>query len=68
MENLLAAGRCIGADFIAQSSLRIMPTCRAIGEACGIAAAMAVDENNNVHKINGSNVRKHMINKGAKFV
>lgn len=68
VENLLAAGRCIGADFIAQSSLRIMPTCRAIGEACGIAAAMAVDENNNVHKINGSNVRKHMINKGAKFV
>ncbi|NLB41059.1 MAG: FAD-dependent oxidoreductase, partial [Clostridiales bacterium] len=42
-ENLLVAGRCIGADFVAQSSLRIMPTCRAMGEACGIAATMSID-------------------------
>ncbi|NLB42430.1 MAG: FAD-dependent oxidoreductase, partial [Clostridiales bacterium] len=43
VENLLVAGRCIGADFVAQSSLRIMPTCRAMGEACGIAATMSID-------------------------
>ncbi|NLB43263.1 MAG: FAD-dependent oxidoreductase, partial [Clostridiales bacterium] len=66
-ENLLVAGRCIGADFVAQSSLRIMPTCRAMGEACGIAATMSIDKNISIHRVDGSNVRKHMINKGAKF-
>lgn len=67
VENLLVAGRCIGADFVAQSSLRIMPTCRAMGEACGIAATMSIDKNISIHRVDGSNVRKHMINKGAKF-
>jgi len=67
IDNLLVAGRCIGADFVAQSSLRIMPTCRAIGEACGIAASMAIDRNVNPHQIDGADVRKHMIQKGAKF-
>lgn len=67
VENLLVAGRCIGADFVAQASLRIMPTCRALGEACGIAAAMAIDEEVSIHNIDGSKVRSHMICKGAKF-
>ena len=66
--NLLVAGRCIGADFVAQSSLRIMPTCRAMGEACGIAASIAIDKNISVSKIDGSVIRQRMINKGAKFV
>ena len=67
-ENLLVAGRSIGADFVAQSSLRIMPTCRAIGEACGIAAAMSINENVGIHEIDGAEVRKHMMAKGARFV
>ncbi len=42
-ENLLVAGRCLGADFLAQASLRIQPTCRSSGEAAGIAASLALD-------------------------
>lgn len=67
IDNLLVAGRCIGADFVAQSSLRIMPICRAIGEACGIAASLAIEKNINIHSINGADVRRCMIQKGAQF-
>lgn len=67
IDNLLVAGRCIGADFVAQSSLRIIPTCRAMGEACGIAAAMAIDNNIKSAQVDGSKVREHMIKKGAEF-
>lgn len=38
-ENLLVAGRCISANFAAQASVRIQPTCMSMGEATGIAAA-----------------------------
>ena len=39
--NLLVTGRCISATHEAQASLRIMPTCACLGEAAGVAAAMA---------------------------
>lgn len=68
IDNLLVAGRCIGADFVAQSSLRIIPTCRAMGEACGVAAAMAMDNNMSLRQVDGRKVREHMIEKGAEFV
>lgn len=39
-ENLWVAGRCLSADFVAQSAVRIQPVCRAMGEAAGNAAAL----------------------------
>jgi len=45
MDNLLAAGRCISADHVAHSSLRVMPIAAALGQAAGTAAAMAVRDN-----------------------
>ncbi|MBQ8146990.1 MAG: FAD-dependent oxidoreductase [Clostridia bacterium] len=39
-KNLLVTGRCIGADHEAQASLRIMPTCTALGQASGVALAL----------------------------
>jgi hypothetical protein len=59
-DNLLVAGRNVGAEFVAQSSMRIIPTCRALGEAAGIAAALGTRD--------GSLVRAEMIRKGAEFV
>ncbi len=38
-ENLLAAGRCLSAEHVAQASARISLACLAMGEAAGIAAA-----------------------------
>lgn len=40
-DNLLVAGRCIGATHEAQASIRIMPICVCLGEAAGTAAALA---------------------------
>lgn len=42
LENLLVAGRCVSADHEGQAALRIMPTCFAMGQAAGTAAAMCV--------------------------
>ena len=41
IQNLLVAGRCLSATFVAQSSVRIQPVCRALGEAAGAAAALS---------------------------
>ena len=60
VDNLLVAGRNIGAEFVAQSSMRIIPTCRALGEAAGIAAALGLSD--------GSQIRAEMIKRGADFV
>lgn len=38
-DNLLTAGRCIGADRQMQSSVRVMPCCFLTGEAAGIESA-----------------------------
>ncbi|MCD4824245.1 MAG: FAD-dependent oxidoreductase [Phycisphaerae bacterium] len=45
VDNLLVAGRCISADHLAQSSLRIQQTCISTGQAAGTAAAMSLAEN-----------------------
>ena len=49
MENLLVAGRCISSTHEAQASYRIMPYCAELGQAAGVAAAVA--------KRNGSSLR-----------
>lgn len=42
VDNLLVAGRCISAGYLAQGSLRIQQTCMATGQAAGTAAAMSL--------------------------
>ncbi len=43
IDNLLMAGRCISAEHVAESSLRIQQTCMATGQAAGVAAAMSIE-------------------------
>lgn len=68
MENLLAVGRCASSSFVAQSCIRIQPTCRAMGEAAGIAAALACIRNIPVGEIDGGEIRQVMIQNGARFI
>ncbi|MCQ2424842.1 MAG: FAD-dependent oxidoreductase [Lachnospiraceae bacterium] len=68
IDNLLVAGRAIGCDFFAEAAARIIPTCRATGEAAGIAAAVASERGIPVRSVNGSEVRKKMIALGADFL
>ncbi|MBQ5770472.1 MAG: FAD-dependent oxidoreductase [Clostridia bacterium] len=68
VDNLLVAGRNLGAEFVAQSSIRVIPTCRAMGEAAGICASLAIDEGRkSLHGFDGARVREEMIARGAKF-
>lgn len=40
VDNLLVAGRCIGADRAMQASVRVIPACYITGQAAGVAALM----------------------------
>jgi hypothetical protein len=53
IENLIVAGRCISSTFTAQSSVRIQPTCRAMGEAAGIAASYSIKNNIKINDLDG---------------
>ncbi len=39
---LLVAGRCVSSDRLANSALRVQPSCMAMGQVAGAAAAMAI--------------------------
>jgi hypothetical protein len=59
-KNLLVAGRCISADHIAMSSIRVMATCIATGHASGIAAYIALDKNIPVDKVDVKEIQKYL--------
>ena len=44
MDNLLVAGRCLSADFMAQSGCRLIMCCLSMGESAGTAAAMSLEK------------------------
>ena len=44
VENLLVAGRCIGATSEAAGAVRVIPPCMALGQAAGTAAALALEQ------------------------
>lgn len=60
LEGLMMAGRCISAEFLAESSLRIQPIARTLGEAAGIGAAISVREGIPAGGISGRRVREEM--------
>ena len=51
VENLLVAGRCLSADRMAASALRVQGTCMATGQAAGAAAALAAARNCDVRAV-----------------
>jgi len=65
IDNLLVAGRCISASFIAESSIRIQPNCHAIGQAAGVAAALAIKEGLTVRELDGVKLRQTLVKRGA---
>jgi hypothetical protein len=44
VQNLLVSGRCISSTHTAASSARLTPSCMAIGQAAGLAAALAAQQ------------------------
>ena len=65
IENLLVAGRCHSATRGAHASTRVTATAMAMGEAAGVAAAMAVEGRANVQEIKGETVKEIAVEAGG---
>lgn len=65
LDNLLVAGRCLSATHEAQASVRIMPICAAMGEAAGVALAVAKSTGKNTHTVDIATVRDELKKNGA---
>ena len=63
--NVLAAGRCLSADTLAQSSARVMTTCAMMGQAAGIAAARCADQGTAVADVDAAALRCELTRRGA---
>ena len=59
--NLLVAGRCVSAESEAAGAIRVMPPCMGMGEAAGVAAAIAVHDNVDVRNLNVEKLRNKLI-------
>ncbi len=51
LRNVLVAGRSISCERLVQGAIRIMPVCLGLGEAAGVAAALAANGNCDVHQV-----------------
>ncbi|HUV06721.1 MAG TPA: FAD-dependent oxidoreductase [Spirochaetia bacterium] len=66
-ENLLVAGRSISATHEAQGAIREMPTCIAVGQGAGVAAALAARDNIPVRRIDVAVLQKALSTQGVKL-
>ena len=67
IDNLLLAGRNISVDRMAHGSTRVMPACMAIGEAAGLAAAMAAKKGRDFTSTNIKQLQNSLRKQGAKI-
>lgn len=58
IDNLIVTGRAISTTHEALSSIRIMPTCFALGQAAGAAAAIAIKKNIKPRAVDYQDLRK----------
>lgn len=65
MEGLMTTGRCLSADSYAVSAVRMNRDMFRLGEACGIAAALAVKEGRSVWEIGRTALKKRLLARGC---
>lgn len=65
LDNVLVAGRSISCDRVVQGSVRVMPVCLAMGEAAGLAAALAVSKGTDTHSVDTEHLRTSLKQYGA---
>jgi len=64
-DNMLVAGRCLSATHEAHSAVRILPICACMGEAAGLACAVAYHAGANTHTVDIRIVQQKLREKGA---
>ncbi|CAM3416056.1 FAD-dependent oxidoreductase [Marinicrinis lubricantis] len=67
VDNLLLAGRCISTTHEAQATTRLTPSCMAIGEAAGAAAAITAQNHTAARDINIQQLQQRLIASGAEL-
>jgi len=65
IDGLLVSGRCISADYQAMGAMRVMGPCIAIGEAAGVAAAMAAKADVQPRQVDVDALRETLTDVGA---
>ncbi|NLT66098.1 MAG: FAD-dependent oxidoreductase [Acidobacteria bacterium] len=65
LENLLAAGRCISADFELADTLRLIPICWVTGQAAGVAAAISIQDKCRPRDVNIAKLQSILRKQGA---
>lgn len=66
-DNLLVAGRCISATHEAQAAVRIMPICACVGQAAGLASAIAYKDSCAVRVVDIDKLHTLLTDCGAIF-
>ncbi|MBR1685049.1 MAG: FAD-dependent oxidoreductase [Clostridia bacterium] len=65
IRNLLVTGRCVCATHEAAASVRITPTAMALGQAAGVAAAIACSEERPVGEVDVHRLQRALLEAGA---
>ncbi len=65
IENLLVTGRCASASFEAQASIRLTPSAGSMGQAAGIAAALAAKGGLSVGQVDVAELQRLLRRNGA---
>jgi hypothetical protein len=65
LENLLAAGRCVSAEFLVADTLRLIPVCWVTGQAAGVAAALSVKDRCRPRQVNIARLQNLLRQQGA---
>ena len=65
--NLAMAGRCFSTDQLALSSARVATTASMLGQAAGVGAALAAKRGCSLRKIDGRDVRRIVVRRGARL-
>lgn len=63
--NLITVGRCISVDFEAQAAVRTTPTMGAVGQAGGIASALAVRDGIRIGDLDFEQLREELRHQGS---
>lgn len=65
VDRLLVAGRCLSATHEALSSVRVMPSCFATGQAAGVCAALSAGGNRQPREVPSAEVQRELVRQGA---
>jgi len=65
IDGLLLAGRCVGSDYLANNTLRLIVPCFATGQAAGIAAALAARQGVAPRNVPVRDLQDRLVEQGA---